>query len=307
LDVTYYQNKSNDQILPVDLAGTTGYTSAVLNAGSLEGKGVEVVLNANPVKTKDFRWDVLVNFDANETTIVELADGLETLQIGGFTGTGIYHVAGQPYGQIFGGAYATTGVGTDADDGVTIPAGDVVINDNIFDNEFGFQAVDPTLRVIGDPNPDFTVGINNSLTYKDLTFSFLLDWKQGGQMWNVIYEGNLGSDGSSASNVSIPYGQPYWNSSVGGFGSADQGFVQSTTWFRVREATMSYNMNPNWFKGTFLEGGSVYANARNLFLWTPYQGVDPETSLTGTGNGQGFEYFNMPNTRSFTVGLNLKF
>ena len=335
LDVTYYQNKSNDQILPVDLAGTTGYTSAVLNAGSLEGKGIEIVLKANPIKTKDFIWDVLINFDANETTVVELADGLETLQIGGFTGTGIYHVAGQPYGQIFGGAYATTGIGTAADDGVTIPAGDIVINDDIFSGEYGYQAVDPSLRVIGDPTPDITVGINNSFSYKDLTFSFLLDWKQGGQMWNgtewaltffgraattaensisgavrndfVVYEGSLGPDGGTNSNVSIPYGQSYWNSSVGGFGSADQGFVQSTTWFRVREATLSYNLNPNWFKGTFLEGGSVYANGRNLFLWTPYQGVDPETSLTGTGNGQGFEYFNMPNTRSFTVGLNLKF
>ncbi len=334
LDVTYYQNESNDQILPVDLAGTTGYTSAVLNAGSLEGKGVEIVLNANPIKTKDFSWNLLVNFDANETTVTELAEGLESLQIGGFSGTGIYHVAGQPYGQIFGGAYARTGIGGASDDGVTIPDGDVVINNDVFSGEYGYQTVDPSLRVIGDPNPDFTVGINNSLTYKDLTFSFLLDWKQGGQMWNgtawaltffgraattdvnditganrddnVVYEGALGSEGG-ANNVSIPYGQNYWGSSVGGFGSADEGFVQSTTWFRLREATLAYNLNPNWFTGTFIEGGSIYANGRNLLLWTPYQGVDPETSLTGTGNGQGFEYFNMPNTRSFTVGLNLKF
>lgn len=334
LDVTAYQNKSENQILPVDLAGSTGYTSAVLNAGSLEGQGVEVVLNLNPVRTQDFRWDVLVNFDHNETTVVALAEGLKTLQIGGFTGTGIYHVEGQPYGQIFGGAYATTGIGTDADDGVTIPAGDVVLNNDIFSNEYGYQTVDPTLRVLGDPNPDFTVGINNSISYKDLSFSFLLDWKQGGQMWNgtmwaltffgraettdvnavsnasrndyVIYEGVQGAEGG-ASNISTPYGQPYWTSSVGGFGNADQGFVQSTTWFRVREATLSYNVSPKLFEGTFIEGGSIYANARNLFLWTPYQGVDPETSLSGTNNAQGFDYFNMPGTRSWTVGLNLSF
>ncbi len=327
LDFSYYTMLSSNQILPVDLAGTTGYTSAVLNAGTLSSKGFEVVLSATPIRKRDFGWDILVNYTRNRTIVEELAEGLEALQIGGFTGTGMFHIKGQPYGVLYGGAYLRDNAGSESDDGLTIPDGNILINDDPTSGEYGFQQPDPTLRVIGDPNPDFTVGITNTFTYKRLALSFLVDWKQGGQMWNgtmwaltffgraqitaenrdkiVVFDGVL-SDGSP-NNIPVRVGQNYWNSSVGGFGSVDESFVQSTTWVRLREVTLSWNFNPKWFAGTFVQGGSLVLNGRNLYLWTPYLGVDPETSLWGTGNAQGFEYFNMPSTRSVSVGLNLSF
>ena len=340
LDATYYTSESIDQIVPVDLPGSTGYTAALLNAGLISSRGVELILNASPVRSRAFSWDVQVNFDHNNSiveTLVDLDDDgesdIETLQIGGFTGTGIYHVVGAEYGQIFGGAYLRSGAGTDADNGVNIPGGAIVINDagdEETNSEFGFQIPDQTLRIIGNPNPDFTMGINNTFTFGDISLSVLLDWKQGGQMWNgtawalsffgrsqatadtrveapFAIEGVKQSDGSP-NDIQIVRGQNYWGgSSVGGFGSVDEQFVQDTDWFRIRALTLSYNLNPKWFEGTFIEGGSVYFNGRNLLLVTPYEGVDPETSLQGTGNAQGFDYFNMPATRNYNFGLNLNF
>ena len=189
------------------------------------------------------------------------------------------------------------------------------------------NTVDGTLRVLGNPNPDFTVGINNNFTFGDLSLAFLVDWKQGGQMWNgtawalsffgtsqmtaenrdevVVFDG-VKSDGTP-NDIPVNFGQNYWNSSVGGFGNADEGFVQSTTWVRLREISLSYAFKPEWFTGTFIEGGALTVTGRNLWFWTPYQGIDPETSLQGTSNSQGFDYFNMPGTRTYSVGLNLNF
>lgn len=325
LDATYYNRSSIDQILPVALPGSTGYTSALLNAGEISSKGVEIILRTTPVETANFSWDLLVNFDKNVTIVERLAEGIESQYLGGFIS---YNIAGQQFGSIYGGAYLRDNAGDDADDGLTLPDGNIVINDNPSSAEYGYQIPDPTLRVIGNPNPDFTVGFNNTLTYKNVKLSFLVDWKQGGEMWNgtqwaltyfgmsqltadnrdevVVFDGVL-SDGSP-NNIPAALDFSYYTSSVSGFGSVDEGFVQSTSWVRLREVSLSVDLGSKLFSGNFIEGGSVFVTGRNLWFWTPYEGVDPETSLTGSAsNGQGVDYFNMPGTRSVIAGVNLKF
>ncbi|MDG1296862.1 MAG: SusC/RagA family TonB-linked outer membrane protein [Saprospiraceae bacterium] len=325
LDATYYNRKSIDMILPVALPGSTGYTSALLNAGELSSKGYEIILTTTPIERDNFSWDLLVNFDKNVTLVERLAEGIESQYLGGFIS---YNIAGQPFGVIYGGAYQRDNTGDANDDGLTLPDGNIVINDDPSSPEYGYQVPDASLRVVGNPNPDFTVGFNNTLTYKDLKLSFLIDWKQGGEMWNgtqwaltyfgmsqvsaenrgdvVVFDGVL-SDGSP-NNIPATLDQSYYTSSVSGFGSVDEGFVQSTSWVRLREISLSYDLNPKMFSGNFIEGGSVFVTGRNLWFWTPYEGVDPETSLTGSSNnGQGVDYFNMPGTRSVIAGVNLKF
>ena len=335
LDVSYYSRKSEDVIINASLAPTTGYTSAFLNTGELEAKGVEVILNVNPVRTPNFSWDVAFNFDHNETTVVSLGPGLDRLQIGGFTGTGIFLVAGNPYGALFGGAYLRQGAidagGSAAtDDGLNIPSGPIVINDDPTSAEFGFQIPDNTLRAIGDPNPDFTLGINNNFSYKNWNLSFLIDWRHNSDMWNgtawalsffgasqltaetrqeaaASIPGVKLSDGT-ANDINITRGQNYWTSSVGGFGSVDEQFVQDAGWIRLREVTLSYALPSTVFANSkFIKGLTFVANGRNLWYDTDYEGVDPETSLTGTGNSQGLDYFNMPGTRTVSFSLRADF
>jgi hypothetical protein len=111
------------------------------------------------------------------------------------------------------------------------------------------------------------------------------------------------SDGTP-NDIAVVRDQSYWTSSLGGFGAVGEQFVQDGGWVRLREIGLSYRL-PSSIE--FLKGGSIGISGRNLWFTTEYDGIDPETSLTGTGNGQGFDYFNMPSTKSIIVNLNLNF
>ena len=112
----------------------------------------------------------------------------------------------------------------------------------------------------------------------------------------------------SPNTVEIVRDQSYWQSAVGGFGSVDEQFVQDAGWVRLRELSLSYSINPSIFSDSkFIQGISVGFIGRNLWYSTQYDGVDPETSLTGTGNAQGLDYFNQPSTRSFLFNVNVDF
>ncbi|MEM6318654.1 MAG: SusC/RagA family TonB-linked outer membrane protein [Bacteroidota bacterium] len=325
LDATYYTGNIKDAILNASLASSTGYQNVWLNSGEMTSQGIELTLNATPVQAKDFTWNTQVNFTKSENIVEELAPGVERLFLAGFSSAGSYLVKGNQYGAIFGGAYLRTEAGTDADQSLNIPGGDVVINDDPASREFGYQAVDPVQRAIGNPNPDFIIGWNNTINYKRFAFNFLLDWREGGDLWNgtawalsffgksqltaetrvespTAIQGVKQSDGSP-NDIPVVRDRNYWTSSLGGFGAVGEQFVQDGGWVRLREVGLTYRFPAtDWMKG-----GSFGISGRNLWFVSDYDGIDPETSLTSTGNGQGFDYFNMPSTRSVIFRLSLDF
>ncbi|MFT5983809.1 MAG: TonB-linked SusC/RagA family outer membrane protein [Ulvibacter sp.] len=325
LDITAYQRKTKDAILNASLTPSTGYTNVWLNSGEMTSTGIEITLNATPIKTRDFSWNTQINFTKSKSVVDKLAPGIERLFLAGFNSAGSYLVEGNEYGAIFGGAYLRAEAGTATDTDLNIPGGAVVINDDPNSNEYGYQAVDPSQRAIGNPNPDFIVGWNNTLTYKRFSMNFLLDWREGGDLWNgtawalsffgrsqltadtreeapTPIVGVLASDGS-ANNIPVVRDQSYWTSSLGGFGAVGEQFVQDGGWIRLRELGLSYRFPA--FK--FVKGGSFGISGRNLWYKSDYDGIDPETSLTGAGNGQGFDYFNMPSTRTVIFKLSFNF
>lgn len=324
LDVTYYRTETKDAILNASLPRSTGYANVWLNSGEMTSQGIEITLNATPIQTTAFSWNTQVNFTKSESIVNKLAPGIERLFLAGFNSAGTYLVEGNQYGAIFGGAYLREEAGTDTDQSLNIPGGQVVINDDPTSSEYGFQAVDPTQRSIGNPNPDFIIGWNNTFSYKRFTLNFLLDWREGGDLWNgtawaLSFFGRsqltadtrqeaatpipgVKSDGTP-NDIAITRGRSYWTSSVGGFGAVGEQFVQDGGWIRLREVGLSYSLpSREWFKG-----GSIGISGRNLWFQSDYDGIDPETSLTSTGNGQGFDYFNMPSTRSVIVKLSVNF
>lgn len=328
LDVTYFDRKTEDAILNASLPRETGYTSVWQNAGRMSSTGIEITLNATPVSTGDFNWDTQLNYTKNESIVEELAPGIERLFLAGFQSAGTYLVTGNQYGAIFGGAYLREQAGTDADTDLNIPGGEVVINDDPSSAEYGYQAIDDAQRAIGNPNPDFIIGFRNNLTYKNFSLGFLLDWREGGDLWNgtswalsffgasqltadtreeapIILDGVL-SDGSP-NNIPIVRDQGYWTSSLGGFGAVGEQFVQDGGWIRLREVSFNYTLPSSLFSNTFVKGASVGFVGRNLWYDWEYDGVDPETSLTGNGNGQGFDYFNNPSTKTAMFKLNVNF
>ena len=329
LDLAYWQRKSTDAILNASLPPSTGYISAWLNAGQMTSKGIEATLNLNLLDTDDYGWNSQINYTTNESIVDELAPGLERLFLAGFSTAGTYLVAGNQYGAIFGGAYLRAGNGGPTDDKLNIPEGEVVINDDPASREYGYQAVDPSQRAIGDPNPDFILGWNNSFRIKDVKLGFLLDWREGGDLWNgtawalsffgrsqltadtreeaaTPISGVLKSNGQP-NTIPVVRDQSYWTSSLGGFGAVGEQFVQDGGWLRLREVSLSYKLPLDLLGVNFINSADISVLGRNLWFQSDYEGIDPETSLTGTGNGQGFDYFNMPSTSSIIFKLNLNF
>lgn len=321
-DFTYYNNQNRDLLIQVPITGSTGYNSQYKNAATMENKGVEIMANAVLVKTPDFNWSLSVNFTKNKNKVLSLAPGVDNISLGGFTGSTINVVAGEAYGSMF-----STGFYKD-------DQGRVIINDDPTSAGYGYPIKDETMKSLGQISPNWTMGINNELSYKGASLSFLFDIKNGGIMWNgtkarligfgtskitehrgetVVFEGIKGhiengeiKTSGTKNDIQTTYSQYYYQNIGGGASPAQEQFVEETDWVRLREVTVSYELG-KLLKKTMIKQMKVYATGRNLWLSTPYDGIDPETNLMGAFNAQGLDYFNMPNTRSFVFGVKLDF
>lgn len=321
-DFTYYNNQNRDLLISVPVTGSTGFNSQYMNAATMENKGVEIMANFIPVKTNDFNWGLTVNFTKNKNKVLSLAPGVTDISLGGFTGSTINVVAGEAYGSMF-----STGFYKD-------DQGRVIINDKAGTAGYGYPIKDETTKSLGKISPNWVMGINNDITYKGINLSFLLEIKDGGIMWNgtksrmigfgtakvtenrgekVIFDGTKGhiTDGKvvttgAKNDIETTYSQYYYQNIGGGASPAQEQNVEKTDWVRLREVTLSYELG-KLVKNTFIKQLKVYATGRNLWLSTPYTGIDPETSLFGASNTQGLDYFNMPNTKSYVFGLKLDF
>ena len=126
-------------------------------------------------------------------------------------------------------------------------------------------------------------------------------------MGHLDASGNLVSTGA-ANNVETTLDQSWYNGLGGGFGGPSGQFVEDAGWTRLREVTLSYTLGDKFLKKNLklIKGLDIYFTGKNLWLNTPYTGIDPETNLYGASNAQGIDYFNMPGTKTYTFGLRLK-
>lgn len=314
LDLTYYNSESVDQVIAVNISSTSGFTNITQNAGRITNVGWEAILNISPVRTQNFTWDIDFNFTTYENEVEELAEGIEQIFLAGFTSTSAVVEAGQPYSALFGNGFQKD------------ENGNTIIGAN------GYPIQDPNKRIMGDPNPDWFGGIRNTFTLYGVTLSALIDIRQGGDMWcgtcgvidyfgtsaatgelrneSVVFEGVL-EDGTPNTQA-VPYADPaaglganYWVRY--GFGGITEMSLFDTSWIRLRELTLSYALPSSLFNNIPMEGASLTFTGRNLWLSTDYPGIDPETNLTGASNGIGLDYFNMPNTKSYNLGLRVTF
>lgn len=320
-DVNYFDSKSEDVIISVQLSAASGFNNRVQNAAVITNKGWEISANAAIVKTNDFTWDMDLNFTAMENDIESLAEGVDNITLNGFTSTSANAVAGQPFSTIYGTGFQRT------DDGRLIVAAD------------GSPLADATPKALGDPNPDWTAGFRNSFTYKGVTLSALLDIRQGGDIWCgtcgiinyfgtsaasaderddvVIFDGvqNVGTaENPEYVENNTPYALANPADGLGsyyrvkyGFGGNTEMNVYDGSWIRLRELTLSYSLPTTMLESTFIAGVDFSLTGRNLWLSTDYPGIDPETNLTGSSNGYGLDYFNMPNTKSYNATVKLRF
>ncbi len=310
---TFYNQISNDLILNKPVAPSSGYQYEYINAGKMRNRGVELSLDYNVFKNKD--WDVHVgaNWAKNVNEVLALDNDLKEISLeSGFESIGSYAIVGQPYGVFYGSAWQR-------DD-----QGRLLIGSN------GLPLVTAQSQRLGNPNPDWLMGINGSVSYKGFTFSMLWDIRKGGDVWNGTWArlNNVGRADQTADRdrtyiidgVNAP-GTPnegkanttpvsavnyfrYYNGDLG----ATENAIQDGGWIRLRSVGLSYRYSFKKHEDSknpfnYIEVG---VTGRNLFLSTKYKGVDPETSLTGAGsNLGGWDYFNNPGSKSYILNLKL--
>ncbi|MEO9571342.1 MAG: SusC/RagA family TonB-linked outer membrane protein [Polaribacter sp.] len=341
LDFTYFKNVNKDLLMSVPIASSSGFGSVFLNAGEMESKGVEISLNASPIKNENFKWNILANFTKISNIVTKLADGVDNVFLGGFTVPQVRAVVGQEYRSIFGYDWHRDENGA------------VLINDDPTDNyRDGYPMADEREMVpIGNFNPDWTANITNTFKYKNFGLSFLIDIKQGGMMYNgtafamnymgtskrtenreVYYtpEGTIDFDLTPAENIKVfngVYGhvdsdgnpvssgvtnvtpivedESWFEGQGSNFGGGPSvAAMEPADWIRLRDVTVSYNLTK---VSKYIKDAQIYFSGRNLWLSTPYSGIDPETNLSGASNAQGMDYFNSPGTKTYTLGVKMTF
>jgi TonB-linked SusC/RagA family outer membrane protein len=334
LDITYYNKKSSQLLVQRPIAPSTGFEAQRSNFGEMVNKGWEIMASGSPIESKDFKWNISVNFtkNTNEVLLLDPEGLVSEIDIEtAFSSIHSYAVVGNAYGQLYGTVWEKN------------DNGDLIINPNT-----GLPIVAQLEAPLGNPFPDWTMGIRNNFNYKGVTVSALLDIRQGGDVWcgtcarlnrlgrteasakrdeNYTIEGVLAEvdavtgavvytdpddqgvstvvPTSSANNVEVSANR-YWTNFKGDAGAAVEESVQDGSWVRLREVSAAYRLK--LADNKYIQYIDFTISARNLWLKTKYEGVDPETSLLGAGsNINGFDYFNMPGTKSYTFGISVGF
>lgn len=319
LDVTYYSQVISDQILPTNISTASGFTSALINAGEMQNNGIEFILTAFPVRTDDFTWEINLNGARNWNKVNALIPGLDRLNIGaGRGGASVFAFVGQTYGAIVGSGYMRDP------------------NNNIVFDAGGFPMVDPIPRIIGNSTPTFIGGIQNTFTYGNFSFGFLLDFRFGAQMYSlsnaqayingqhpetlpgretgitgigVVNAGTAAAPNFVTNTLAVaPANMQTYYSRIGGIAEP---FIYDAAFGKLREVIIGYRVPESVlrdsFAGSFLTGVNVSFVMRNALLFmNNVPGVDPESSYNNT-NGQGLEHNTLPTTRSFGFNVSLKF
>lgn len=316
IEATRYFQDSKDLIFSVPVSNTSGISSITKNAGNLSNKGVEVSLDVTPVKSKSFTWNTKVSFTDFKSIVKKLDVGVTNIFLGGFVTPNIRLVQGDEYGQIYGNAYQRD-----------TKTGKIIVGAN------GLPLITSGVQKIGNPNPDYILGVTNTFNYKAFTLSFLLDYKRGGDQYsrnitdlqrngvaketaefprynaNGILQKPYLFDAVYANgtpNITFVSAQDYFGNS--GKYAAAEGSIYNTTWFRVREASLSYQLPSALLNKTPFGSAEFSVYGRNLYLKAPdYPHLDPEQNALGISNAQGLEFNALPQTRSMGVSLRLSF
>jgi len=328
INFTAYNKESTDQIAQISVPEETGYQAQLTNFGAVTNKGIEIGVDFMPVKTSSgFTWTIIGSFTRNRNLVKELRAGVDEIQFGSAFGGSVstVHRPGHPFGILTG----TVDVRDDEGNMLIDPATGTFI-----------QALDP--QIIGDPNPDFILGITNMISFKGITLSAVWDLRQGGDVFSVtansiLGRGVLAYQGDREQNAIIRgvYGNPdtfepylddagnkipnqtmievnslFFGESFGVAG-ADEWSVFDATTYRLREASIVYTFPSSLLQKTPFGAVSLGLTGRNLWNYSPNfpkdLNYDPETNQFGARNGQGIEYSTTPSARRFALTLRATF
>ena len=335
LDFSFYKRNSTDQIANISIPSATGFEQLTTNFGDLQNQGVEVGLRLVPIKLRNgLTWDIYANFTKNESEVIELLEGVDRINIRNLFGGGIRPVleVGQPYGALYG-----TETARDDEGNLLIDPNNGALFPSLKNNGFG---------IIGDPNPDFTLGISNTFSFKNFSLSVLMDYRHGGDFYSTSVERLLGrgvvkdtedrepsriipgvlgnpntglplldENGNKIPNtIQITTNDLFFqpgNTASFFINGQDDASVFDGTVIRLREISFGYTFPKKLLDKTPFGNASLTFTGRNLWHFAPNiphsLHLDPERNGFGATNTQGIEYATAPQSKRYGLNLNVTF
>ncbi|MDH3648749.1 MAG: TonB-dependent receptor, partial [Saprospiraceae bacterium] len=310
IDLTLYQRRTSDLITRAPIDPSTGFTRTSINIGEIENKGIELGLDITPVRGS-VTWNIAGNFYAYESLVTDLGGDIDEVSIAGFTNLGNFAIEGEPFGVMKG-----SGVKRDEN-------GNAVIDGN------GWWTPTDETQIIGNPHPDFTTAVTNSLSWKGFSFSFQFDYRKGGDMYSgtarALLARGLSQDtdfdrtqafvldgvkeDGTPNTTMITATNLYFDNY--GFGPNEVSVFDATT-IRLRDVNLSYRLPANLLENTPFGEVSVTLSGYNLWYdainFPEHTNVDTDALGFGAdGNGLGFEFLNGPSVRRYGASLRVRF
>lgn len=313
LDLALYTGTTKDQILSRTLDRSSGYTYAVINAGSVNNKGIEISLNAIPIRTNKFSWNTSITFSVNRNKIISLPDSSIILFTGALASSQMVAKVGGSMGDLYGRGY------------LRAPNGQV-----IYDPKTGVPELTDGVKYLGNSMPKGKIGWLNEFKYGRFGLHLLFDAQYGAVAYSLMsyklseqgkltktlpgrYNGIIGNgvvdngDGTYSKNMTIATDiDEYYRAHYGANNA--EGSTFKTDFIKFREARIDFNLPTSILKIAKLRQAAIGIYGRDLFTWSPWPMFDPEFgTISGTDIVRGFEYAQFPSTRSYGFNLILGF
>lgn len=343
IDATFYQSTSKDQIIRTPVSSSTGYATAAINAGDIRNRGIEISLDATPVRNDKFSWNSTFNFSMNRNKVLSLYEGLNEILVAeesGYLSSNVQMklIPGESYGVLYGRAwkryYSPEEIAQGQDQTAEIdPNRPLLIGSN------GFPVLDnaSNKKKLGNVQPNWIAGWNNTFSYKNVSLNMLIDARIGQDRYNKldnhlasfgyptytldrndyrVFEGVLADGTPNTKEVwlgqgvdpknGVNYGNGYYRDYYRG---ASEYFVEDASWVRLRSLSINYNLPKSWLGvNKVVKSASIGFTGNNLALWTKYSGLDPESTTTNSGsNVEAFAGMTYPAVRSFLFSINVGF
>lgn len=315
IDVAWFATAVSNQIVDVRVSPASGNILQTRNEGDIKNEGIEFSWDQTMVDTRNFRWNMITNFGRSRGTVEDLPDQLVE----------VYHYAGQvsdirPTAYLHGSTMALSGK-----DYLRTGDGQIIVD------EQGRPKINASSSLlIGNREPDFTVGWLNRWNYKAWSLSVMMNFRKGGDVVNgtlrsmmnggqaknmetyrnrqILVEGVVEQpDGTYAPNtVPVIFDQAFY---INYFAPVGSNFIEDGSLMRIGYATLAYNAG-NLAEKIGIKGLNFSVTGRNLLLLTNYSGSDPVVNYTGSSGGTGtfgIDYLGIPNTRSFTFNVSATF
>ncbi len=315
VDIAVYSNQTKNDIVGVGASQTSGFGSALQNISIIENTGIEILVGGSPVKTDNFRWETSINYTYNESEIVKTDDEDSQIRLGEVRSRTAYieQIPGQPFGVIYGTTYKRDDSGNimynfDPNSATSVP-----------------QAINGGNDILGVGVPPTFWGWTNTLTYRNWNLYFLIDGKNGAQIYSGTNRQLIGRGLHKETLVGRENGLPlsgvdqdgnFFNTviapeNLGTYYGAETGiaerFVDDADYIKFRQLSIGYTFDSGILDDTFLNSVTVSFIASNLFyISKSIDNIDSEAAYSNN-NAQGLEWFGLPSQRSYGLNLNVKF